>query len=73
MTQRMSTANTNTDSQSHRRDPQLVRSQDPNYVSALEQHQAGIDRMLARQNPQHAAYETPDHGVSTPPERTSTG
>jgi hypothetical protein len=51
MTERMSTANANTDSQNHRRDPQLVRSQDPNYVSALEQHQADIDRMLARHNP----------------------
>jgi hypothetical protein len=51
MTQRMSVANANTDSQIHSRDPQLVRSQDPNYVRALEQHQADVDRMLARQNP----------------------
>ncbi len=51
MTQQMSNANAATDSQSHRRDAQLVRSQDPNYVRALEQHQADIDRMLARQNP----------------------
>jgi hypothetical protein len=51
MTQRMSTANANTDSQNHRRDPQLDRSLDPNYLAALEQHQADVDRMLARQNP----------------------
>lgn len=51
MTQQMSTANAETGSQSHRRDAQLAQSQDPNYVRALEQHQAEIDRMLARRNP----------------------
>lgn len=51
MTQQTSTASANTDSQNHSRDAQLVRSQDPNYGRALEQHQADVNRMLARQNP----------------------
>ena len=49
MTQRMSTPNANGPMQRGQvRDDQLVRSQDPGYVRALEQHQAGVDRMLAR-------------------------
>lgn len=48
MTQQMSAPNANTDSQIHVGDPQQRRSQRPGYVSALEQHQANIDRMLAR-------------------------
>ena len=48
MTEQMSTPNAATASQSHTRDAQLARSQDPGYVAALEQHQADIDRMLAR-------------------------
>jgi hypothetical protein len=44
-------ARCNTDSPVHANDEQLVRSQDPGYVRALEQHQADIDRMLARGNP----------------------
>ena len=48
MTQQMSTPNAATGSQTHARDGQLARSQDPGYLAALEQHQADIDRMLAR-------------------------
>lgn len=48
MTQQMSTPNANTDSQYHGNDAQLERSQNPGYVRVLEQHQADIDRMLAR-------------------------
>lgn len=33
------------------RDEQLDHSQDPAFVDALEQHQADIDRMLARPTP----------------------
>lgn len=51
MTQRMSTPNADTGSQAHRGDGQLERSQSPGYVRALEQHQAQIDRMLARGTP----------------------
>jgi hypothetical protein len=48
MTQNMSTPNANTDSQYHRDDVQLSHSSDPAFVRELEQHQADIDRMLAR-------------------------
>ncbi len=51
MTQQMSTPNANTDSQYHGNDAQLERSQHQGYVRALEQHQADIDRMLARGTP----------------------
>lgn len=51
MTQQMSTPSANTGSQYHRNDEQLVRSQSPGYVQALEQQQAGLDRMLARARP----------------------
>ena len=51
MTQQMSAPNANTASQNHRRDGQLARSQNPGYIGALEQHQADIDRMLARGTP----------------------
>ena len=51
MTQQMSTPNANTDSQYHANDGQLDRSQSAGYVAALEQHQADIDRMLARGAP----------------------
>ena len=51
MTQKMSTPNANTDSQYHRSDGQLGRSQSAGYVAALETHQADIDRMLAQGNP----------------------
>ena len=51
MTQQMSAPNANTGSQAHRNDGQLDRSQSPGYVAALEQHQADIDRMLARGTP----------------------
>jgi hypothetical protein len=48
MTQQMSVPNADTERQNHRADPQLLRSSDANYLSSLEQHQADIDRMLAR-------------------------
>jgi hypothetical protein len=48
MTEQMSIPNAATERANHRADPQLSRSSDPNYVRALEQHQADIDRMLAR-------------------------
>ena len=49
MTQQMSAPSANTGSQAHADDEQLRRSQqDPGYVGALEQHQAGLDAMLAR-------------------------
>jgi hypothetical protein len=51
MTQQMSTPNANTDSQYHRNDGQLDRSQSAAYVAALEQHQADIDQMLGRGAP----------------------
>ncbi len=51
MTQQMSTANANTGAQSHLRDGQLARSQDPSYLAALEQHQADINRMLGLASP----------------------
>lgn len=51
MTQQMSTPNANTDSQYHAGDEQLERSQSAGYVQAVEQHQAGIDRMLGRGTP----------------------
>ena len=51
MTQQMSTPNANTDAAVHDDDAQLQRSQNPGYVDALEQHQADIDRMLARGTP----------------------
>lgn len=51
MTQRMSTPNADTGSPAHRGDDQLARSQNEGYVRALEEHQAQIDRMLARETP----------------------
>ena len=49
MTQRMSTPAADGPMQSGGvRDTQLDHSQDPAFVRALEQHQADIDRMLAR-------------------------
>lgn len=49
MTQQMSTPNASGPMQDGRvREGQLQRSQDPAYVGALEQHEADIDRMLAR-------------------------
>jgi hypothetical protein len=51
MTQQMSTPNADTGRQNHLNDPQLTRSTDQNYLRRLEQHQADIDRMLARQGP----------------------
>jgi hypothetical protein len=52
MTQQMSAPSANTGSQAHADDEQLRRSQqDPGYVGALEQHQAGLDAMLARGTP----------------------
>ena len=49
MTQRMSTPTADGPMQSGVvRDTQLDHSQDPAFVRALEQHQADIDRMLAR-------------------------
>ena len=51
MTQQMSTPNANTDSPYHAGDEQLQRSSSTGYVRAVEQHQADIDRMLARGTP----------------------
>lgn len=51
MIQQMSAPNANTDSPYRHRDGQLDRSQNPGYLAALEQHQADIDRMLARGTP----------------------
>lgn len=51
MTQRMSMPNANTGSQVHAGDAQLQHSQSAGYVAALEQHQADIDQMLAREAP----------------------
>jgi len=49
MTQRMSTPQADGAMQRGLvRDAQLDHSQDPGFVGALEQHQADIDRMLAR-------------------------
>jgi hypothetical protein len=50
MTERMSIPSAST-GQNHLRDPQLQRSQDAAYLRQLEQHQADVDRMLARPNP----------------------
>jgi hypothetical protein len=51
MTQQMSAPSANTSAQLHRDDEQLVRSQDPAYLRGLEQHQAGLDQMLATPTP----------------------
>ena len=51
MTQQMSTTNASTDSQYHAGDEQLERSSNSGYVRAVEEHQADIDRMLARGAP----------------------
>ena len=49
MTQRMSAPNASGPMFSGQiRDPQLAHSQNPAFVRALEEHQADIDRMLAR-------------------------
>jgi hypothetical protein len=37
--------------QMHRDDEQLVRSRNPAYLHGLEQHQAGLDQMLAKPTP----------------------
>lgn len=52
MTQQMSAPNANTGSPVHANDDELVRSLNvAGYVQAVEQHQADIDRMLARGTP----------------------
>ena len=52
MTQRMSSPTADGPMQrGQMRDEQLDHSQDPGFVRALEQHQADIDRMLARPTP----------------------
>jgi hypothetical protein len=51
MTQQMSAPSANTSAQFHRDDQQLVRSQNSAYLRALEQHQAGLDQMLANPTP----------------------
>lgn len=51
MTQQMSAPSANTSAQFHRDDEQLVRSQNSAYLHALEQHQAGLDQMLADPTP----------------------
>jgi len=52
MTQRMSAPNADGPMQRGQvRDDQLNHSQNPGFVRALEQHQADIDRMLARPTP----------------------
>ena len=51
MTQQMSAPSANTSAQFHRDDEQLVRSQNSAYLRALEQHQAGLDQMLANPTP----------------------
>jgi hypothetical protein len=51
MTQQMSAPSANTSAQFHRDDEQLVRSQNSAYLRALEQHQAGLDQMLADPTP----------------------
>ena len=52
MTQRMSAPNSDGPMQRGQvRDAQLDHSQNPAFVRALEQHQADIDRMLARPTP----------------------
>lgn len=52
MTQRMSAPDATGPMQSGQvRDAQLDHSQDPAFVGALEEHQADIDRMLARPTP----------------------
>lgn len=52
MTDQMSAPSANTGSPAHAQDEQLRRSlHDPGYVEALEQHQAGLDQMLARRTP----------------------
>ena len=51
MTQQMSAPSANTSAQFHRDDQQLVRTENSAYLRALEQHQAGIDRMLANPTP----------------------
>lgn len=48
MTQQMSAPDANTGSPGHNGDEQLARSGSPGYVRAVEQHQADIDRMLAK-------------------------
>ena len=49
MTQRMSTPAADGPMQGGQvRDTQLDHSQNPGFVRALEEHQAGVDRMLAR-------------------------
>jgi hypothetical protein len=48
MTQQMSIPTADTRRHNHRADPHLSRSSDENYLRSLEQHQAEIDRMLAR-------------------------
>lgn len=48
MIESMSTPNAHTDRQNHLADEQLGRSQNAEYLGALERHQADIDRMLAR-------------------------
>jgi hypothetical protein len=51
MTQQMSAPGANTSAQFHREDDQLARSQDPAYLRALEEHQAGLAQMLAEPSP----------------------
>lgn len=51
MTEQMALPNADTARQNHLDDPQLARSQDPNYVRLLEQHQTDVDQMLAADNP----------------------
>lgn len=52
MTQRMSTPTADGRMQrGETRDAQLDRSQNPGFLADLEQHQADIDRMLARPTP----------------------
>lgn len=52
MTQRMSSPSADGPMQRGQvRDEQRDHSQDPSFVRALEQHQADIDRMLARPTP----------------------
>ena len=51
MTQQMSAPAANTSSEAHRGDGQLARSQNLDYLRALEQHQAGLAQMLAEPAP----------------------
>lgn len=48
MTEQMSTPNADAGGSSHQDDAQLERSRDAGYVRALEEHQGGLDQMLAR-------------------------